>query len=591
MPGNIAGLIAVFAVMAGVLALIPVLGYIYSLNSIKSRTVGDGQHGTARFASRAEEKKAFKEVLYSPGLWREGKALPVVQGIIVGCKERGGKTFALVEDGDLHAMMMAATGTGKTTFFLYPNLEYACASGMSFLATDTKGDLVRWYGKIAGQYYGYRVAHIDLRNPARSHGSNMIHLVNKYMDKAIAAGDIAAQAKAERFAKITAKTIISDGTDNAAYGQNAFFYDAAEGLVTAAVLLVSEFAEEGERHIISVFKLIQELLAPSGVKGKNRFQLLMDLLPDDHKAKWFAGAALNTAEQAMLSVMSTALSRLNAFLDSELEQVLCFDTEVDAEVFCKEKCALFITMPEEDPSKFFLVSLVIQQLAREILSVADELGGRLNNRVMFYCEEMGTLPAISSAEMLFSAARSRMLSIVAIVQSHMQMVKNYGQEGANIIMDNCGLFIAGGFAPSSDSADLVSKALGSRTVMSGSVSRGIRDPSQSLQMMERPLMTADELRTMPKGRFIVMKIGQHPILAKLKLYFKWGIAFDGPPFELPDKSARRVAYVSKARIEAAIMKKYPQKAGSAPEEGPAADKKDRGVTSDMREKPQHRLRT
>jgi type IV secretion system protein VirD4 len=98
------------------------------------------------------------------------------------------------------------------------------------------------------------------------------------------------------------------------------FYDAAEGLITATVLLVAEFAEEGERHIISVFKLIQELLAPSGVKGKNRFQLLMDMLPDEHKAKWFAGAALNTAEQAMLSVMSTALSRLNAFLDSELEQ-------------------------------------------------------------------------------------------------------------------------------------------------------------------------------------------------------------------------------------------------------------------------------
>ena len=42
----------------------------------------------------------------------------------------------------------------------------------------------------------------------------------------------------------------------------------------------------------------------------------MDLLSDGHNEKWFAGAALNTAEQAMSSVMSTALSRLNAFLDS-----------------------------------------------------------------------------------------------------------------------------------------------------------------------------------------------------------------------------------------------------------------------------------
>jgi type IV secretion system protein VirD4 len=52
-------------------------------------------------------------------------------------------------------------------------------------------------------------------------------------------------------------------------------------------------------HIISVFKLVQDLLAPSKVKGKSQFQLLMDKLPSDHKARRFAGAALNSAEQAM----------------------------------------------------------------------------------------------------------------------------------------------------------------------------------------------------------------------------------------------------------------------------------------------------
>ena len=63
----------------------------------------------------------------------------------------------------------------------------------------------------------------------------------------------------------------------------------------------------------------------------------------------------------MSSVMSTALSRLNAFLDSELEQLLCFDTEIDAEKFCNQKCAIFIVMPEENPNTFFMVSLIIQQ--------------------------------------------------------------------------------------------------------------------------------------------------------------------------------------------------------------------------------------
>lgn len=129
----------------------------------------------------------------------------------------------------------------------------------------------------------------------------------------------------------------------------------------------------------------------------------MDLLSDGHKAKWFAGAALNTAEQAMSSVMSTALSRLNAFLDSQLEQILCFDTEIDAERFCWKKCAVFLIMREEDPNTFFMISLIIQQLYREILAVADEMGGQLPDWCVFFCDEFGTLPKIESAEMMFSA--------------------------------------------------------------------------------------------------------------------------------------------------------------------------------------------
>ena len=167
--------------------------------------------------------------------------------------------------------------------------------------------------------------------------------------------------------------------DAASFGQNAYFYDAAEGLLTATILLVAEFCAPEKRHIVSVFKVIQELLAPSKKKGKNQFQQLMELLPNEHKAKWFAGAALNTAEQSMASVMSTALSRLNAFLDTELEQLLCFDTEIDAETFCNQKSAIFVIMPEENPNTFFMISLIIQQLYREILAVADENGGKLKN--------------------------------------------------------------------------------------------------------------------------------------------------------------------------------------------------------------------
>ena len=593
---NVVILILVGAAMFAVLGGVTLLSHFYNLNNIKSKTVGDGQHGTARWATKKEIRQTYKHIPFTPKRWREqakhgktptvaravkhknkkGKEVEeqvVPQGIVVGCQ---GNTTALVDTGDVHVLMIGAAGVGKTAFWLYPCIEYACASGMSFLSTDTKGDVLRNYGNIAKDY-GYKISVIDLRNPTRSNGNNLLHLVNKYMDLYQDNPDqLVYKAKCEKYAKIIAKTIILSGMDASSFGQNAYFYDAAEGLLTATILLVAEFCAPEKRHIVSVFKIIQELLAPSpGKKGKNQFQQLMELLPNDHKAKWFAGAALNTAEQSMASVMSTALSRLNAFLDSELEQLLCFDTEIDAEDFCNQKSAIFIIMPEEDPGKFFMVSLVIQQLYREILAVADENGGKLKNRCVFFADEFGTLPKIESAEMMFSAARSRRLQIVPIIQSFSQLDKNYGKEGAEIIVDNTQITLFGGFAPNSSSAETLSKALGSRTVMSGSISRGKDNPSQSLQMVERALMTPDELKALPRGDFIVMKTGVHPMRVHLKLFFKWGIEFDDEhPYTVPENGNRKVQYAEKKEIQDGIMEKYHPE--SVFDEPPVSEKANRG---------------
>ncbi len=253
--------------MSVIFLLLMILAYCsnnYSLNGIKRKTVGQGQHGVARFATKAEVKHTYTQVPFDVENWRQGRNLPSVQGTIVGCKTHGKRTVALVDEGDVHTLMVGAAGIGKTAYFLYPNIELALASGMSFLNTDCKGDVFRNYGRIAQKYYGYNVSVLDLRNPTRSDENNILHLVNKYMDIYLSdKTNLSAKAKAEKYAKITAKTIISiGGGDAAAYGANAFFYDAAEGLLASLILLLAEFGEKNERHIVSVFKLIQDLLEP-----------------------------------------------------------------------------------------------------------------------------------------------------------------------------------------------------------------------------------------------------------------------------------------------------------------------------------------
>ena len=596
----------------GLLAFLLVMSFLsknYSLNNFKSKTVGDGQHGTARWATPREISKTYRTVPFRPRRWRKGEELPTVQGIILGSmggrkrrakrgvisqtthkllerlrrptagkkekrKPKKKKTAifkiknvmedqrdvrALVDSDDVHCLMIGASGVGKTAFFLYPNLEYACACGMSYLALDTKGDLARNYGCIASKYYGYQVTVIDLRNPTCSDGFNFMTLVNHYMDRAKRdPNDLTAKAKAENYAKILAKTIISpEGSSQ--YGDNAFFYESAEGVLAAIVMLLAEFIlpeKDGteKRHIVSAFKLVQDLLAaPGGGRGKNGFHVLMDMLPSIHKARWVAGAALTAADQAMASVMSTVLSKLNAFLDSELEQVICRDNPIDAERFASSKCAIFVVIPEEDPTKNFIASLMIQNLSRELFSVADENRGRLKNRVVIYADEFGTMPPFDVLS-LFSAGRSRGLTLVPIIQSLAQLEKNYGKEGAEIVCDNCQDTIFGGFAPQSKTAEALSSALGSRTVLSGSVSQG-KESSQSLQMIERPLMTPDELKSVPKGEFVVMKTGAHPMRTRLRLFLDWGITFE-KDCPTPKPVVRRVAYAGCEELIANIRKQY-----------------------------------
>ena len=116
--------------------------------------------------------------------------------------------------------------------------------------------------------------------------------------------------------------------------------------------------------------------------------------------------------------------------------------------------------------------------------------------------------------------------------------------------------------------------------MSGSVSKGKDNVSQSLQMTERPLMTADELKSMDKGSFIVLKTGAHPFVSKLKLFFKWGIQFDeANPYVLADQGARVVEYADKAKIEGKIMKAFPNIEIPEPEQRPAPHPQQRKAQS------------
>ena len=115
--------------MFAVIGSLVMISNHYTLNGIKSRTVGDGQYGTARFATEKEIRETYDYVLYEPEQWRAGKHLPKEQGLVVGYKKKGNSITALVDSGDIHCLMIGAEGRVKVK---------------GTQAKIARGEMVRW---------------------------------------------------------------------------------------------------------------------------------------------------------------------------------------------------------------------------------------------------------------------------------------------------------------------------------------------------------------------------------------------------------------------------------------------------------------
>ncbi len=531
-----------------------------SLNRIKARTVGHGQHGSARWATHREIKSYYTMVPYEPQKWRtQAELRPTNPGFVLGSFQhgrRGKKITAWVDAGDSHAMMIASPGGGKTAYFLYPNIEYAMACGISFVTLDTKGDLYRNMATIGEKYYGYHTVVYDFRKPMESDTYNLMSLVNKYMDRYRNTGSVDDKARAEKQARMVAKSIITGGVDMANMGANSFFYEASESLLTSAIMILSEYGDPGTRHISSAHKMI-DAVSVREEKGKpNLYSKLLSALPPYHKAAMLANSAVNSAEQTTASIVSTAHSRLNELIDSELEQMICFDTKFQVEEFVEHPTGVYIVLPEEDTTKYFIVSLVIQQINAELTAMADRLGGTLPKKVICFYDELGTIPKIEGLDAIFTASRSRNMTIVGILQGISQLNDRYGKDVAETMFNSCHDTIAGAFGPLSQDAEFISKQLGSRTAQTGSVTTDGKTGEQSVseQMMEVPLMAPNELREMPRGEYVLLKTFCRSARTRMPLFTDWGITLE-EKYHVPERPLRDIEYMDVKELIDRLKKK------------------------------------
>lgn len=378
---------------------------------------------------------------------------------------------------------------------------------------------------------GYRVLKLDLRNVFCSCHFNLLYRVNIEIDAWRKESDAKQKAvhyaTAERYAKVIASAIIGNTGSVNSGDSSEYFNETARGLITGLVLLVSQYGQDGERHIVSVFNLIVELAgADNPEKGntvqKSRLAAMLEGVTD-RRIKGYISTTTSADIRTTLNIVSSALSKLLKFVDAELEQLICtHDNDLDAERFIERPTAIFLIAPDENETRHFLASLFVRFLTDDLIALAERQGGHCPRPFYYFLDEFGNFPAIPGVTSLFSAIRSRGGRILVAVQSYSQFLLKYDKNVTEIIKDNCQILLNTFVSPSAqDTATSISKMLGDETILTGSTSKSDGKTTSSHQLMGRPLLSPAQMVRIQRDTWIVEKAGYAPMKTHLEGYWKY----------------------------------------------------------------------
>ncbi len=512
--------------------------------------VEDGAFGNARFATRRERTCLYPYVRY-----RKADQ----PGITLEIDKRG----CQVDTSLKTVMLVCPPGGGKTKSLLIPTLLYngivnqnTGGKGASILSVDCKGEEYRTT-KTFMQTHGYRTLRLDFREPRRSVCYNLLSAVNRHMDRATTTGAddrLYHRSLAEKQAKILAEAICA-ATELPHHSDNPFFTESAKGLITALILVVAEFGEPEERHIVSVFRLLLELngmlqeeTKASEPAPKSRLGTLLELLPGDVRAKLYAGAATSADVRTSMNVFSSALARLLAFMDAQTEQMVCGQSEeLSVETFLEHPTCIYLILPDEDTTAHFFATLFIEQMTAELVYMAStERRQELPRQVLVLWDEFGQSPRCKGLVHWVGAWRSRGIRLLMALQDESQLELVYGREAAKVVSHVVQTRLYS-HLPADETAQRLSKELGQYTVTTQSVTNGDHTGSSSQSTTGRPLLSHDEIAALPVGTWLVQVNGCHPIVAKLSTYDRvWPLAEE--PDTGPLRPVRPIPYLTEQKL-------------------------------------------
>ena len=400
-----------------------------------------------------------------------------------------------------NVLIVGGSGSGKTRFFLTPNLMQCTSKTypVSFVVTDPKGDIVINAGKLL-QRNGYRIKIFNTINFKKSMHYNPFAYIHSEKD----------------ILKLVT-TLISN-TKGEQKGGDAFWEKAETLLYCALIGFIHYEAPVEEQNFATLIEFINAMeVREDDEEFKNPVDLMFEELaerePNHFAVRQYAKYRLAAGKTAK-SILVSCGARLAPFDIAELREVTAYD-ELELDTLGDQKTALFFIMSDTDDSFNFLISMCYTQLFNLLCEKADDVyGGRLPVHVRCLIDECANIGQIPRLEKLMATIRSREISACLVLQAQSQLKAIY-KDNADTIIGNCDCSIFLGGKEPSTLKDL-STALGKETIdtFNTGESRG-RELSHSLnyQKLGKALMDVDELAVLDGGKCILQLRGVRPFLS------------------------------------------------------------------------------
>ena len=415
-----------------------------------------------------------------------------------------------------NVLVVGGSGSGKTRFFVKPNLMQMHSS---YLVSDPKGTLLLECGKLLER--GSPKLGEDGK-PVRRNGKLVyepyrIKVLNTINFKKSMKYNPFAYLRDEKDILKLVNTLIANTKGSGEKSGEDFWVKAERLLYCALIGYIHYEAPDAERNFTTLLEMIN---ASEAREDDSEFQSPVDLMferleekdPEHFAVKQYKKFLLS-AGKTRSSILISCGARLAPFDIRELRELMESD-ELELDTLGDRKTALFIITSDTDPTFDFVTAMIVSQLFNLLCTKADdEYGGRLPIHVRCLLDEVANI-TIPNLERLISVLRSREISACLVVQAQSQLKAIY-KEHADTIIGNCDttLFLGG---KEKTTLKEISEVLGKETIDSFNTSenRG-RDVSHGLnyQKLGKELMSQDEIAVMDGGKCILQLRGVRPFFS------------------------------------------------------------------------------